>query len=292
MFMTRTPEVVAGRMPLRAHLREFRRRLSFVALGMLVGMVAGWFLYQPVFEQIIRPLLDVSKVRDDLVAINFSGLTASLDMRVQISLFLGVVLTSPWWIYQLWAFVTPGLDRRERRYAIGFLAAAVPLFLLGAGVAWWALPHAVQMLTSFTPTDAQNLIDAPAYLGFVMRLVLAFGIAFLLPVIIVALDMVGVVGGQTWLRAWRWAVVAIFTFAALATPTPDALTMLFVASPMCALYFGAVWTCMVHDRRVARRRASRGDRVAAGELLSRAVPAGSATNNRPMPIPPRSQERE
>ncbi len=240
-------------MPLGSHLRELRKRIVRVALGLVAGAVAGWFLYEPVFETLIRPLRAVAARRDELVAINFSGLAASLDMQIQVSLFLAVLLTSPWWIYQLWAFVTPGLTRRERRYAVAFLGSAVPLFLVGAVVAWWMLPHAVAILTSFTPAGAQNLIDAPTYLSFVMRLVLAFGVAFLLPVIMVALDLVGAVRAGTWLRAWRWAVVVIVTFAAVATPTPDAITMLVVAIPMCALYFGAVWICAVHDRRVERR---------------------------------------
>ena len=242
-------------MPLGAHLRELRKRIVRVALGLVVGAVAGWLLYEPVFELLIAPLRHVAARRDEIVAINFSGLAASLDMQIQVSLFLAVLLTCPWWIYQVWAFVTPGLTRHERRYVVGFLGSAVPLFLVGAAVAWWMLPHAVAILTSFTPAGAQNLIDAPTYLSFVMRLVLAFGIAFLLPVIMVALDLVGVVRAHTWLRAWRWAVVVIFTFAAVATPTPDAVTMLFVAVPMCLLYFGAIWVCVVHDRRVERRRA-------------------------------------
>ncbi len=242
-------------MPLRAHLRELRRRIALIAAGLLVGMVAGWLLYQRVFEVLTRPLKDVAARRDDIVALNFSGLAASLDMQIQVSLFLAVLITSPWWIYQLWAFVTPGLTSRERRYAVGFVGAAVPLFLVGAGAAWWALPNAVDVLTSFTPAGAMNLIDAPTYLSFVMRLVLAFGIAFLLPVIMVALDLVGVARSRVWIRSWRWAVVVIFVFAAVATPTPDAITMLFVAIPMCALYFGALWICVVHDRRLERRRA-------------------------------------
>lgn len=242
----------AGRMPLRAHLRELRRRLGWVALGLALGAAAGWLLYPPVFEALIRPLRELAQERDEVVAINFSGLLASFDIQLQVSLFLGVVLTSPWWIYQLWAFVTPGLTHRERRYAVGFLAAAVPLFLAGGAIAWWALPHAVRLLLSFTPPGATNLIDAPTYLSFVMRVVLAFGIAFLLPVVMVALDLVGVVRGRMWLRAWRWAVVGIFTFAAIATPTPDPWTMLLVAAPMVLLYFGAVWVCLLHDRRVAR----------------------------------------
>ncbi len=132
----------------------------------------------------------------------------------------------------------------------------MPLFLAGAAVAWFMLPRAVELLTSFTPAGAQNLLEASMYLSFVMRLLLAFGIAFLLPVLMVALDFVGLVRAPVWRHAWRWAVVVIFTFAAVATPTPDAVTMLFVAIPMCALYFGAVWVCVVHDRRVERRAAA------------------------------------
>ena len=249
------PAPDAARMPLVAHLRELRKRLFLIAIGLVVGMVAGWVVYTPVFEALIKPLDDAAATRGDLVAINFSGLAASLDMQVQVSIFLAVLLTSPWWIYQVWAFVTPGLTRRERRYVVGFLGAAVPLFAVGAWFAWWMLPHAVAILTSFTPAGAMNLIDAPTYLSFVMRLMLAFGVAFLLPVIMVALDLVGVARSRVWIRSWRWAVVVIFVFAAVATPTPDAITMLFVAAPMCGLYFGALWICVVHDRRVQRRRA-------------------------------------
>ncbi len=132
----------------------------------------------------------------------------------------------------------------------------MPLFLGGAAVAWWALPHAVRMLLSFTPAGAQNLIDAPTYMSFVMRVVLAFGIAFLLPVVMVALNFVGLVTGRSWLRGWRWAIVVVFTFAAIATPTPDPWTMLMVALPMVLLYFAAVWVCTLHDKRVDRKKAA------------------------------------
>lgn len=241
-------------MPLHAHLRELRRRVVRVALGLVVGASAGWFLYGRVFGLLVRPLADVAKNRSDIVAINFSGLAGSLDMQVQVSMFLAVLLTSPWWMLQLWAFVTPGLTSTERRYAIAFLGAAVPLFIGGAALAWWALPHAVDMLTSLTPAGAQNLLDASSYVAFVTRLVLAFGIAFLLPVLMVGLHMVGVVDSHFWLRSWRWAVVLIATFAAVATPTPDALSMVLVATPMCALYFGAIGVCLLRDRRAERRR--------------------------------------
>ena len=263
-------------MTLRAHLRELRNRIFFVVAGLLVGAIAGWFAYRPVFDALIRPLRDLATRRDGIVAINFAGIGASFDMQLKVSLFLGVLLSSPWWIYLLWAFVTPGLARRERLYAIGFVAAAVPLFLTGAGLAWWMLPHAVGVLIGFTPEGANNIIDAQTYLTFVMRLLLAFGVAFLLPVILVALDFVNLVHAQTWIKGWRWAVVVAFTFSAIATPTPDAFTMIFVALPIVALYFVAVGVCLLHDRREDRRRVAAGLPRLDGTMPDHGVEAGGA----------------
>lgn len=245
-------------MPLREHLRELRRRIMLIALGLLVGGVLGWVLYDPVFALLQQPVLDVAESRSTTVALNFQGVATSFDMQVKVSLFLGVLVSSPWWIYQLWAFVTPGLTRRERTYALGFLAVAVPLFLGGAALAWWALPNAVRLLTEFTPDDATNLIDAQLYLSFVMRIVLAFGVAFLLPVLMVALNFAGVVRARTWMAGWRWAVLTAFVFAAVATPTPDAITMLAVAIPVSLLFFAALGVCLLHDRRLDRRLVAQG----------------------------------
>lgn len=241
-------------MPLRAHLLELRRRVFLAALGVTLGAVAGWFLYDPVIDALQGPLVRLAD--DGLVALNFSGVATSFDMKLKVSLFLGVLLSAPWWLLQLWLFITPGLTRKERHYAVAFLAAAVPLFLMGAYLAWRVLPNAVALLTEFTPEGAANLIDAQLYLSFVMRVVLAFGIAFLLPVVMVGLNLAGLVRARTWLRGWRWAVLLVFTFAAFATPTPDAITMILLALPMCGLYFAAVWVCHLHDRRQARRTAA------------------------------------
>jgi len=245
-------------MPLRQHLAELRHRVLLAAVGLVVGAVLGWFLYDPVLDLLQQPLRDVAQDRDQVVALNFAGVATSFDMKVKVSLFLGVFVSSPWWLFQLWAFVTPGLTRKERHYAVGFLAAAVPLFLAGAALAFWALPTAVRLLTDFTPDDATNLIDAQLYLGFVMRLLLAFGLAFLLPVLMVALNFAGAGRAETWQRGWRWAVLVAFTFAAVMTPTPDAITMIAVALPICALYFAALGVCHLHDRRVDRRRLAAG----------------------------------
>jgi sec-independent protein translocase protein TatC len=241
-------------MPLREHLLELRKRLFLSACGLVVGAVVGWVLYEPLLEALQAPLATAAEEQGKTIALNFTGMAAALDMKVKVALFLGVIASCPWWLYQLWAFVTPGLTRRERGYAYGFLGAAVPLFLGGAALAWWVLPHAVDILAGFVPEGAANYTDAQGYLSFVMRLVLAFGIAFVSPVLLVGLNLAGVLRHETLAKGWRWAVLIAFVFAAIMTPTPDALTMIFVALPICVLYFGALGLCFLHDRRADRRR--------------------------------------
>lgn len=243
-------------MPLREHLLELRKRVGRAVLGLLLGAVLGWVLYPVVFQLLQAPVVGLQEDRNQLIALNFAGVLSAFDMRLKVSLFVGVLVSSPWWVYQLWAFVTPGLTHRERLVTVGFLAAAVPLFLSGAFLAWWLLPQAVGVLTGFTPDNAANFINAQEYLTFVMRMVLAFGAGFLLPVVMVALTMIGVVEGRTWLHGWRVAVMLSFVFGAVATPTGDAISMLVLAVPITALYFLAVGVGIVLDRRRARRIAA------------------------------------
>jgi sec-independent protein translocase protein TatC len=246
-------------MPLREHLLELRKRVGRAALGLLLGGALGWWLYPLVFAILQRPVVQLNEARGDLIALNFSGVLSAFDMQLKVSLFVGVLVSSPIWVYQLWAFITPGLTRRERLVTVGFLSAAVPLFLTGAFLAWWLLPQAVGVLTGFTPENAANLISAQEYLTFVMRMVLAFGAGFLLPVIMVALTMVGLVEGRTWLHGWRLAVMLSFLFGAVATPTGDAVSMLVLAVPITMLYFVAVGIGLLVDRRHARRLAAEDD---------------------------------
>lgn len=229
-----------ARMPLREHLAEFRNRLIWAVVGLAVGTVIGWFLFEPAFEALQQPVVAAAAEQDAAVSINFAGLATALDMRVKVSVYLGLIISSPWWLYQVWAFLSPGLRGKEKRYTLGFMAAAVPLFAAGIAAAWFVFPHAVAILTDFRPDDTTQLLDAQMYLGFVMRLFLAFGIAFAFPVVMVALTWSGVVKTRTWLKGWRWAVLIIFVFAAVMTPTPDAITMIVMALPMCGLYFGAI----------------------------------------------------
>jgi sec-independent protein translocase protein TatC len=241
-------------MPLREHLLEIRKRLVLSSIGLLLGAVLGWILYDPLLEALVSPLESAAERRGALIGLNFDGVATAIDVRVKVSLFLGFLVSSPWWLFQLFAFINPGLTRTERRYAYGFLAAAVPLFLAGAGMAWALLPRAVALLNEFVPEGSSNLIGAQVYLSFVMRLIIAFGLAFVVPVLMVALNFMGTVRGRTYVDGWRWAVLVAALFAALITPTPDLLTMFWVALPIIVLYFVACGVCLLHDRRADRRR--------------------------------------
>ncbi|GAA3512219.1 twin-arginine translocase subunit TatC [Georgenia daeguensis] len=236
-------------MPLGDHLRELRKRLMLAAAGILVGAVGGWFLYPPLFSSMVAPLEAIGNL-------NFTTVGQAFDLRIQVALFLGLFLTSPWWIGQLWMFVTPGLTKKERVYSLSFIGAGALLFVGGGALAWWILPHAVQILTSFTPTQALNLLDARTYFAFFMRVILVFGVAFLLPLAMVGLNFLGVVRARTYLQGWRWAVLAAFAFTAVANPLPDAWSMIIMGGAISLLFFLAVGVCFLHDRRADKRRAA------------------------------------
>jgi sec-independent protein translocase protein TatC len=254
--LRRRPKDPEGRMPLREHLRELRQRLLKAGVAILVGAVVGWFLYPPVFDALMRPLLDIARDNPDrFVKVNFGQVASPFNLRLKLSFYLGFVLSSPIWLYQLWAFIVPGLTKREKRYSLSFVAAGVPLFAAGIALAWLVLPNAIKFLTEFTPKGAANIIIADDYLTFVLRIMLAFGIAFVVPLLLVALNMAGILSAQTLGKGWRIAVFLTFLFAAIASPTPDAGSMLALAFPMTGLYVLAWFITWLHDRRKARRAA-------------------------------------
>jgi sec-independent protein translocase protein TatC len=249
----RDPE---GRMPLREHLSEFRRRLIKAGLAILAGMIVGWFLSHDLIAALLAPLKAAAAAQGARIGPNFSSLTGAFSQKVRISLYTGVVLASPIWLYQLWAFIVPGLTRREKRYAMGFVAAAVPLFSAGIALAWVVVPNAVLFFAEFIPSDASALVDADGYLTFVTRVMLTFGVAFVVPLLLVALNLAHLVTGRTLVSGWRIAVFLTFLFAAMASPTPDATSMLALALPMVGLYMSAVGIALLVDRRRAKRAAA------------------------------------
>jgi sec-independent protein translocase protein TatC len=250
-------------MNLTGHLRELRNRLFWSALFIIAGSIAGWFLFDPVFALLQQPIVEVAKTRDQIAAVNFNGVTSSFDMRLQVSIFLGVVATSPIWLFNLWAFITPGLKKRERRYTLGFIFTAVPLFLVGCAIAWYSLPSFVATLIGFTPAGSTNLIDGSLYILFTLRILLVFGIAFVLPVVLVLLNFAGLISASSIVKSWRMAVFITAVVAALATPTADPMSMFLLMIPLLALYFAAAGIAAIRDK-------ARGKAVAAidAELAS------------------------
>jgi sec-independent protein translocase protein TatC len=246
LLRKRNPE---GRMSLGDHLRELRNRLVISATAIVVGGVVGWIYYERVIDALTKPLKDLAAERHSVVNINFAGMTDAFALQLTTSLFVGLILASPVWLMQIWGFIVPGLTKKERLVARLFVVAAVPLFLTGCFFAFVMVPKAVAVLLGFTPEGAYNLQDGSQYLNFVLKFIVAFGCAFLLPVFLVALNLVGVLPARTMLKGWRPAVMIIFVFAAVMTPTPDAYTMLFLATPMIALYFASVGLAFLFDRR-------------------------------------------
>jgi sec-independent protein translocase protein TatC len=240
-------------MSLGQHLLELRRRLGIIGLSVVLAAVVGWFLADPVWAQLSAPVLDIAAERDRNAEINYTSVTEAFDTKVAIALVLGLVMSAPVWLYQIWAFFVPALMRRERRYALGFLAAAVPLFFAGVTMGWWLLPNVVVLLTSFAPEQTATLLSARVYLDFSLKFVIAIGVGFVLPVFLVLLNLIGVVSAQAIIGGWRWAVVIIALFTALATPAADVISMVLLAIPMVILYFLAAGIAALHDRRAQKK---------------------------------------
>ncbi len=246
-----------GRMPLKAHLIEARNRLFKSALAMIPGIVIGWILYDPLMFEITAPLRGISEARNIDASLNFEGVTTSFDLKIQIALVLGLVIASPVWIYQMWAFITPGLTTKERRYTLSYMFASVPLFLAGVFVGWIIWPNIVTALTSFTPTGGSNIMKAIDYLQFALQLMLFMGVAFLVPVLLFALNAIGLVRGKTYLKAWRFTILGVTIVSAMAAPGSDVMSMFFLAAPLLVLYFGAIGLCLINDARRDRREAKK-----------------------------------
>lgn len=249
-------------MPLVEHLRELRSRLVKAGIAIVAGMVVGWIYYDQLFAWLSRPFENVvaqaqAEGRD--VTLALTGVADPFVLQVQIAALAGLLLSSPVWLYQLWRFVTPGLHRHEKRWAIGFVVVAVPLFGAGVALAYLVLPYGLEILFGFTPDNVENIVSVDRYLSFFIRIVLVFGVGFLLPLMLVLLNFAGVLTGKRLLSWWRWLIFAVFVFAAVATPTGDPINLILLAGPMLILLSIAIGISLLNDRRRARKRGIEGD---------------------------------
>lgn len=243
-------------MSLAEHLLELRRRLGIIGLSIIVAAIGGWFLADPVWAALSEPVLEIARERNRDAEINYTTVTEAFDTKVAIAVVLGIVMAAPVWLYQVWAFFVPALMKRERRLALGFLSAAVPLFFAGVALGWFILPNIVLLLTSFAPEQSATLLTAKVYLDFALKLVIAVGVGFVLPVFLVVLNFIGVLEARSIIGGWRIAVIIIALFTAIVTPAADVVSMVVLAIPMVILYFVAAGIAHLHDRRVAKKMAA------------------------------------
>lgn len=233
-------------MPLGAHLRELRKRMVLIFIGVALGTVGGWFLFDPLYDQMTAPL-------DDIGSITITRVGQGFNLRLMVSALLGVFLTTPWWFGQIWAFIAPGLKRKEKLYSAAFIAAGSILFVGGGMLAWWILPRAIRILLGFAPEMSENLLDASYYFSFFLKITIFFGVAFLLPLFMVGLNFLGIISASAMLRGWRWAVLVSFTFTAMANPLPDAWSMIVMGSAITALFFLAIGIAFIREWIIGKR---------------------------------------
>lgn len=253
-----------GRMPLVEHLRELRNRLAKAVLAVVLCAIIGAVYYQDIINILTEPIrhevgctttfTELAKHKDGACGnITMSGLMGPFTLMIKVSLTAGVVLASPVWLYQLWAFVAPGLHRHERKYAYAFVGAGAPLFFAGGWFSYHVLPAAAEVMIGLTPAGTINLLPLDELLDLVTRMVIVFGLSFELPLLLVLLNLTGIITGKRMLGWWRGMVMGVTIFAAFATPTVDPVSMLSLAAPIVALYFAATGFSLLNDRRKQRR---------------------------------------
>ncbi|WP_030669507.1 twin-arginine translocase subunit TatC [Streptomyces rimosus] len=262
----RKPKDPEGRMPLVEHLRELRNRLAKSVLAILIATIVCAFFYSEIINFITKPILqavgcdaqftDLAKQQKGTCArIVMLDLLGPFALALKVSLMGGVIVACPVWLYQLWAFLAPGLHRNEKKYSLSFVAAGFPLFLIGAYFAYSVLPTTAQVLLEFTPVGVDNLLPLDKLLDLVTRMFVVFGLSFELPLALVMLNFAGILTAARMRGWWRGMVMAITVFSAIATPSTDPLTMIALAAPICLLYFAAVAIATVNDSRRQRRLA-------------------------------------
>ena len=249
-------------MTLVAHLTELRNRLAKAVLAVLVATAIAFWWYEHGLGDFIRaPYCGLpADLRygdsDSGCGLLVTDVFAGVFIRLKVSFLAGAVLSAPFWLYQLWAFITPGLERNEKRYGIGFVAVSTLLFALGAVLAYISLSAGLELLLGLAGEGTIIALTAQDYIGFVLSLLIAFGVSFELPLIAIALNLVGVLSYEVLSRSRRWIFFLTIVFAAFVTPTQDPFTMLLMAIPMIVLFEGAIQVARVVDKRRARREAA------------------------------------
>lgn len=249
-----------GNMTLFEHLRELRYRLVLACLAILVFTIAAFVFNQQLVDLLTHPYnRAIALAKESHPELNariiISGATAPFTVALKISLLAGLMAAAPIWLYQVWAFIVPGLLAKEKKWTMIVVGTATPLFLFGVALGYYIMPKALAILIGFTPTASSidNLQDLGDFLSFMTRLMLVFGLAFEVPLFILMLNIVGVLPAKLISKYRTFIIFGMFVFAALATPTPDAMTMLLLAIPMTLLVVISEVIAHILDRRKVQR---------------------------------------
>jgi sec-independent protein translocase protein TatC len=253
-----------GSMPLMEHIRELRNRIFKMGLFIAAGAIAGWYLYPHIWQFIEQPYCRLDLTTHVQVTggsakgcqLFVTGIFDAFFLRLKIAIIAGVILSSPLWLYQFWAFLAPGLYARERRWAYFFAGSAVPLFAIGSALAYFAMTKGLHFLLLLVPHNVVPIITINTYLGYAIAMLTIFGIAFELPLGFVLLNVAGVLTHQRFAKWRRMIIFLVFLFAAVATPSPDPISMLLLAVPCVALVEMAEVFAFFNDRRRARALAA------------------------------------
>jgi sec-independent protein translocase protein TatC len=246
-----------GRMPLIDHLRELRNRLLKAALALVLVMVLGFVFFDQIWSFVSHPFCSAvingktgcRRTGDQLVV---SGVFDPFMLRIKIAFFVGLIVSSPVWLYQIWAFIAPGLYRREKRWAYLFAGIAAPLFAVGAALAYEVMSRGLRYLLGLTPNGVVNLPSVDTYLSYFQGMILGFGLAFELPLALVMLNMAHILTHERFRKWRRLMLFGAFLFAGIANPSPDPISMLLLAVPCVVLVEVAEIVIYFNDRRRAR----------------------------------------
>jgi sec-independent protein translocase protein TatC len=258
----RPPRDAAATMSLIAHLRELRNRIALALLVIAIATAFCFWWYDHGLGAFIRA--PYCAVPSDQRALGGSGSDCALLItdvfggaliRLKIAFLAGIVLSAPFWLFQIWRFITPGLKAHEKKYGLAFVGASSALFALGAVLAYFSLKAGLTLLIGLAGNNVAVALTAQDYLGFVVSVLLAFGVSFEVPLLAVALNLVGVLSYAALKKSRRWIFFLTIVFAAFITPTQDPFTMLLMALPMCLLFEAAIQIARVVDKRRARREA-------------------------------------
>lgn len=244
-------------MPLIDHLRELRKRVLSSAIGIVVAFGGGWYFYNSIIVTLAKPVCDLRAAQASGAAscgaLYISGVLGPLDLQIKVALMTAVIVSAPFWLYQLWAFIAPALHRKEKRNSVLFVTAATPFFIMGATLGYLILPVAITALFGFTPDSVSNLVRFDDYLDFVLRLILLVGLAFELPIFLLTFNLIGFLRGSTILKPWRAWIFSICLVVAAFSPTADPLSMVLLSAPLILFYFMAGAIALLVDRKRDRK---------------------------------------